>query len=155
MRKTTPSEDDSRMGPADVQVPLTDVLGLSDSALNYYELGPGDSFAFGLHAHEKQEEVFYVLEGTVTFHTGDGEHRIGAGELVRFGPGEYQRGVNETDERVRALAFGAPKEPGNTDLRRYCESCGDTTQHTVELADDAEEVRTRCLECDSVTGRFE
>jgi len=155
MRKVSPAGDDSRMGPADVQVPLTDALGLTDSALNYYELAPGDSSAFGLHAHEKQEEVFYVVAGTVTFHTADGEESVGAGELVRFGPGEYQRAVNESDERVSLLAFGAPKEPGNTDIRRYCEDCGETTQQTVELADDKSEVRARCLECDAVTGRFE
>ncbi len=155
MRQSTPAEGDSRMGPADVQVPLTDALGLADAALNYYELGPGDSFAFGLHAHEHQEEIFYIIEGVATFHTADGEREVPAGDVVRFGPGEYQRGVNETEGRVRALAFGAPKEPGNTDLRRYCEACGDTTQHTVELADDKSELRTRCLECDSVTGVFE
>src|SRR6056297_3880941 len=84
-------------GPADVKRPLTSVLGATDLAVNYYELAPGDSFAFGYHAHSDQEEVFYVQSGTVTFETEEGPVEVSAGELVRFAPGEYQRGVNEAE----------------------------------------------------------
>jgi uncharacterized cupin superfamily protein len=68
-----------------------------------------------MHAHMDQEEVFYVTDGVATFETPSGETTVEAGELVRFAPGEYQQGRNESDEVVRALALGAPKE--STDVR--------------------------------------
>ncbi|MFB6137306.1 MAG: cupin domain-containing protein [Halobacteriaceae archaeon] len=155
MRTVRLDDIEDRLGPADVSRPLTDALGLANAALNYYELAPGESFAYGIHAHEDQEEVFYVTGGTVTFHTREEPVTVSAGELVRFAPGEYQRGVNEGDERVRALAIGAPQEPGETDIRRECPECGHHTGQELELSDDRSAVRARCLECGTVTGAFD
>jgi uncharacterized cupin superfamily protein len=164
MRTVRLDDLDSRMGPADLSLPLTEALGAANLALNYYELDEGDSFAYGVHAHADQEEVFYVLAGTVTFHTldvdgdgdvEDGEREVSAGELARFAPGEFQRGVNESGERVRALAVGAPRDAGDTEILRDCDACGETTTQDLELADDRSEIRTVCEECGTVTGRFE
>jgi len=155
MHRVRLAEMDDRMGPASVQRPLTDVLGLADVAINYYELAPGDSFAFGFHAHADQEEVFYIQAGTVTFRTSDDPVEVSAGELVRFGPGEYQRGTNEGEDRVVALAIGAPQDPGATEILRACSTCETETPHDIELADDQTAVIARCRECGSVTGRFE
>jgi len=154
MRKRSLDEMDDRMGPADTIRPLTDALGLADVAMNYYELAPGDSFAYGFHAHADQEEVFYVQSGTVTFETADGDVEVGPGELVRFGPGEYQRGVNEGDERVSALAIGAPQDAGETEILRDCPDCGIRTPHGIALTDDHDAVVARCEECGAETGRF-
>jgi uncharacterized cupin superfamily protein len=155
MRKVRLDDLDSRMGPAARSLPLTDALGASDAALNFYELEPGDSFAYGFHAHAEQEEIFHVLEGTVTFRTLDGDVEVSAGELARFGPGEFQRGVNRGDEWVRALAVGAPQDAGPTEILRECSECGEETPQELELADDRSEVRAVCEECGAVTGRFE
>ncbi|MFB6070688.1 MAG: cupin domain-containing protein [Halanaeroarchaeum sp.] len=155
MRRVTLDDLESRMGPADVAYALTESLQAADVAINYYELAPGDSFSYGLHAHADQEEVFYVQSGTVTFHLADGEMVVQAGDLVRFPPGEYQRGVNEGDERVVALAIGAPQDPGETDVRRTCPECGTRTSQSLELADDRSEIRTVCEDCGTVTGRFD
>lgn len=154
MRKRDVSEMESRMGPASVIRPLTDALGLSDFAMNYYELEPGECFAYGFHAHEKQEEVFYVQAGTVTFETLEGDVEVGAGGLIRFGPGEYQQGVNRGDDRVVALAMGAPQDAGETEILRDCEDCDDRTPHRLELADGKNAVLTICEECGAETGRF-
>ena len=154
MRKRDVTEMDSRMGPASVIRPLTDALGLSDFAMNYYELEPGESFAYGFHAHEKQEEVFYVQAGTVTFETVEGDVEVGAGELIRFGPGEYQQGVNRGDERVVALAMGAPQDAGETEILRKCEDCGERTPHRLELAEGNDAIVTICEECGAETGRY-
>jgi len=59
MKKVTIEEIDRRIDSATVTRPLTAALGASNVAINYYELAPGDSFAYGYHAHEMQEEVFY------------------------------------------------------------------------------------------------
>lgn len=156
MRKVRLDDLDSRMGPADRSLPLTDTLGVADAALNFYELAPGDSFAYGFHAHENQEEIFYVLDGTVTFRTLEGDDvDVEAGELVRFAPGEFQRGTNRGDERVRALAIGAPQDPGDTEILRECPDCGGETTQKLELADDRSEIRAVCEECGTVTGRFD
>jgi len=80
--------------PAAVQRDLTRPLETCDVALNYYELEPGDAFASAYHHHQIQEELFYVIAGTVTFETTDGPVEVGPGEVVRFPRGEYQRGTN-------------------------------------------------------------
>jgi len=155
MEKVRIEDVESRTGPADVKRPLTRALGATDLAVNYYELAPDESFAFGYHAHGDQEEIFYVQSGTVTFETEAGPVEVGPDELVRFAPGEFQRGVNRDDERVVALALGAPQATGGSEIRRECVACGGRTPTTVERVDDGQATITRCLECGSETGRFE
>lgn len=145
---------DNALGPAAEKRRLTRPLGAADLALNYYELAPGDAFAFGYHRHADQEEVFVVESGTVTFETADGPVAVGAGEVVRFDPGEFQRGVNRGDERVRALAIGAPRDGGETEIRRRCADCGERTPQAVERAPHGDALVTRCIECGGTTGRF-
>src|SRR6056297_1513384 len=155
MEKVHVDDVDGQMSAADVRRPVSKALGTEDVAINYYELAPGDSFAFGYHAHGDQEEVFYVQSGTVTFETEEGPVAVGPGELVRFAPGEFQRGVNEGSERVVALALGAPKESGDLDLRRECPDCGERTPNRIERADDEEgALVTVCEKCGSETGQF-
>lgn len=146
---------ESRMGPAAVKRLLGPALGTTDVAVNYYELDTGDSFGFGYHRHEAQEEVFYVQQGAVTFETDAGDEVVEAGEVIRFAPGEWQRGTNEGEERVVALALGAPKDGGETEMVRDCPDCGERTPQTVDWADDGEALVTLCDDCGTVTGRFD
>ncbi|MFB6083756.1 MAG: cupin domain-containing protein [Halorientalis sp.] len=155
MDRVTVDDVDDRMGPADTKRKIGDALGATDMALNYYELEPGDSFGFGYHRHGDQEEVFYIAEGAVTFETEDGEVTASAGECVRFEPAEWQLGTNEGDERVVALAMGAPQDGGETEIRRDCPDCGGRTEQEIELADDRDALLTVCVECGAETGRFE
>ncbi|WP_254824450.1 cupin domain-containing protein [Haloglomus halophilum] len=146
---------DSWMSPASAKRPLSNALGAEDVTINHYELAPGESFAFGYHQHEGQEEVFYVLEGTATFETDEGEVRVAQGEAVRFAPGEWQRGTNETDERVLALAIGAPAEMGETTILRECEDCGERTEQAVQPTEEKDALVTVCEDCGAETGRFD
>lgn len=145
---------DRRLGPATDRRALSRALGTTELAVNYYELAPGDSFAFGYHRHPDQEEVFYVVEGTATFETEDGEVEVGPDEAVRFAPGEWQRGYNADEDRVVALAMGAPGDAGRTELLRECPDCGGRTENAVETAEDREALVTLCLDCGAETGRF-
>lgn len=138
--------------PAAVQRNLTRPLGTTDVALNYYELAPGDSFAYAYHNHEIQEEVFYVVEGTATFETESGAVEVGSGEVVRFPPGEYQRGTNRGAERVVALALGAPLDYGHMDKTRDCPVCGGFTTQSFEM--DGPDYVATCTECGAETGRW-
>jgi uncharacterized cupin superfamily protein len=154
MRKATIEEIDSWMGPASVKRSLTKALGTEDVSMNYYELEPGESFAFGYHSHAGQEEVFYVMDGEATFETDEGEETVGAGEAVRFAPGEWQQGWNRGEDRVTALAIGAPQESGETDILRECPDCGERTEQEIGRAEDADALVTHCLDCGAETGRF-
>lgn len=154
MERVSLDDVDDLVGPADVKRRLGDALGTTDAAVNYYELAPGDSFGFGYHSHEAQEEIFLVLEGTVTFETATGDVGVGPDEAVRFEPAESQLGTNRGDERVVALAVGAPKEGGELHMLRECAECGGRTPNAVELADDDEALVAVCLECGYETGRW-
>jgi uncharacterized cupin superfamily protein len=141
--------------PAAVMRQLTDHLGCSDLALNYYELAPGDSFAFAFHKHGVQEEVFVVLSGTATWETESSVTEVGPMEAVRFPPGEFQRGWNRGDERVTALALGAPLEYGGQVKYDDCPHCEAEVEITIQRPDDAEnEVRTVCEVCGGEVARW-
>ena len=61
-----------------------------------------------LHVHEREDELFYVLEGNHVFRVGEEEFRVGPGGLV-FAP----RGVPHSQRRVvprtgRVLVLTAP-----------------------------------------------
>ncbi|MFC4357451.1 cupin domain-containing protein [Halobium salinum] len=129
---------------------LSDPLGTEDLAINHYDLAPGDSFSAGMHTHLDQEELFYVISGTATFETRDGEVEVGAGEAIRFARGDYQSGRNDAEvgadgEHVVALALGAPK--GSTEMRvpQPCPECGDSDELAVFFAEDG--FTLRCPTC--------
>ena len=145
--------DDSANGSAAGFIPLSDALGTDGVAINYYERAPGEHIGFCYHRHHEQEEVFYVISGTAAFETEDGDVTVESGELIRFAPGEWQRGRNAGDEPLRLLALGAPREQGPTDLRRECPECGERTPAEVESADGA--VVFTCADCGAETGRFD
>lgn len=154
MERVSLDDVDDLMGPADVKRRLGAALGMTDAAVNYYELAPGDSFGFGYHSHEDQEELFHVVEGTATFETATGDVEVGPGETIRFEPGESQLGTNRGDERVVALAVGAPKDAGELHMLRECPDCGGRTPNQIQLTDDREAIVTVCLECGFETGRW-
>ncbi|WP_408958582.1 cupin domain-containing protein [Natrinema sp. 74] len=132
-----------------VRRPISDALGFSDFAMNYFELEPDESFSGGLHTHHDQEEVFYVQEGTATFETKDGDVSVDEGEVVRFAPGDFQHGYNDTDERVVGFAFGAPESKhdwGQIESMLYCRNCEAEIGHGLELTDEGN-FRMTCTEC--------
>lgn len=154
MKKVRIDEIENSIQPAAVMRHLTEPLGLTDLAINYYELEPGDSFAFAYHNHEIQEEIFYVHEGTTTFETEDGPVEVAADEIIRFDREEFQRGWNRSDERVRALALGAPLNYGNQLKLRRCPDCDEETDNRLEATNDETAVVAYCTVCDTETGRW-
>lgn len=156
MEKVAIQEVENSLQPAAVMRSLTGPLGLSDVAINYYELEPGDSFAFAYHNHEFQEEVFYIQSGMATFETEEGPVQVSAGELIRFAPGELQRGWNRGENRVIALGIGAPLKYGDGIKLLTCETCGDRTEHRFEREEgDEGPVRVGyCELCDTESGRW-
>jgi len=154
MEKVRIEEVANSVQPAAVMRPLTEHLGATDLAINYYELEPGDSFAFAYHSHEVQEELFYVQSGTATFDTENGPVEVEADEVVRFDREEFQRGWNRGEERVRAVALGAPLEYGEQPKLRHCPDCEAETDNRLERADDDTAVVAYCDRCGAETGRW-
>ncbi|ELZ21979.1 cupin domain-containing protein [Natrinema limicola] len=153
MKHVSLDDVDRWMSPAESKRSLSNALEADHLALNHYILEPGESFGFGYHRHADQEELFYVLEGTATFETADGDVTVSAEEAIRFAPGEWQRGRNETDERVVALALGAPAETGETDILRMCPDCGERQLVRIEPTADRDALVAICEECGAETVR--
>lgn len=123
------------MGANTVRNPITGAVGAEDVAVTHYELAPGEAFSAGLHTHHDQEEMFYIVSGTATFQTGTDreEVTVDAGEVIYFSPGEFQTGLNESDEAVVGLAISAPgarHEWSELDAMLDCEECGEETRWT-------------------------
>ena len=123
---------------------LSDPLGTTDMALNRYRLDPGERFSGGLHAHMDQEEVFVIIEGEATFETMDGEVTVDEGEVIRFAPGEFQSGKNDSDGEVVAFAMGAPRDSEDVRVPQDCPECGNDNMRAIP-ADDGFDLQ--CPEC--------
>jgi uncharacterized cupin superfamily protein len=125
---------------------LTDALGASDLAINYYQLDPGERLSEGLHTHMDQEEVFVVLDGEATFETADGEVTVEEDEVVRFDSGDFQSGKNDGDETLEVLALGAPRDSEDVRVPYQCPDCGHENLRAVPEDDG---FRFDCPDCES------
>jgi len=138
-----------------VRRPVSRALGTDHVAMNYFELDAGESFSGGLHRHNDQEEVFYVEDGTATFEVGVDREEVAveAGELIRFPPGEFQKGYNAGEAPVEGWAIGAPGPTHDWDelqSRAYCPECDGERTHDVALADGTFELT--CTDCGATQG---
>ena len=61
-----------------------------------------------LHVHEAEDDSFYILEGEMTFLTGDSELVAGPGTFVLVPPGVPHTFANRGDAPVRMLNIHAP-----------------------------------------------
>ena len=86
---------------------IRDLFGLANFGVNRTRLVPGGSSALR-HAHTKQDEFVYILEGHPTLHTDEGRMRLAPGMCAGFkaGTGNGHRLINETDEDVVYLEIG-------------------------------------------------
>ena len=60
------------------------------------------------HIHSREEESFYVLEGTVTFQVGDKKLTATAGDFANMPIGSLHSFKNETDQPARMIISLAP-----------------------------------------------
>src|SRR6267154_200179 len=79
-------------------------LGLHSFGMNLLVLKPGQRGR--IHAHEKQEEVYLVLEGELTLLVEGTEYALGPDRLARVGPMVRRQLVNAGSERVVLIALG-------------------------------------------------
>jgi uncharacterized cupin superfamily protein len=94
--------------PEDRFVRLRAELGVTSFGLNQIVLRPGQRGR--IHAHERQEEVYLVLEGALTLFVEGDESTHGRGELIRVAPGVRRQLVNRGPANLHLLAIGAAGE---------------------------------------------
>jgi len=93
--------------------PLGDLFGLTNFGVNRTRLTPGAVSSLR-HAHTKQDEFIYILQGHPTLHTDEGLTKLSPGMCAGFkaGTGNGHRLINETDEDVLYLEMG-DRTPGD------------------------------------------
>jgi uncharacterized cupin superfamily protein len=93
-------------------------LGVTTFGLNLLRLGPGARSR--IHRHERQEEVYLVLEGTLTLVVEQHDSReMGRGDLARVAPGVRRQLVNRHPEPLVLLAVGGANAHEGRDGRAY------------------------------------
>jgi uncharacterized cupin superfamily protein len=88
--------------------PLRRELGVSAFGLNLIRLRPGQRGR--IHRHERQEEVYVVLEGSLTLGVEGEERVVARGEAVRVAPAVRRQLTNRGRELLVLLAIGGAEE---------------------------------------------
>jgi uncharacterized cupin superfamily protein len=92
-------------------------LGVTSFGLNQIVLHPGQRGR--IHAHERQEEVYLVLDGTLTLFVEGEESAHESGELVRVAPAVRRQLVNRGPATLHLLAIGGAGEHEGRDGKAW------------------------------------
>jgi uncharacterized cupin superfamily protein len=98
-------------------VPLRRQLGVTAFGMNQMLLEPGQRSR--VHRHEAQEEVYLVLEGTLTLFVEGEETTLEKGELIRVAPDVRRQLLNRGPGRLSLLALGGAGEHQSRDAVAY------------------------------------
>jgi quercetin dioxygenase-like cupin family protein len=99
--------------PADARFSQKLIDGSSggrNAAVSYIRTPPGGGSPRGLHTHD-WEQLFYVLEGTMTIEVEGERLTAGPGSLVVFPAGVPHRNWNGSDRPTVHLAVNTPLPP--------------------------------------------
>lgn len=92
-------------------VEISEVGGLTHSRANLWRYPPG---AHGFrHVQLAQEEVFVVLDGTLTIELGDppAQHNLPAQSVAAVEPNTPLKVMNNSGADVTFFVYGAPADP--------------------------------------------
>lgn len=86
---------------------LGDHAGLRNFGVNLTRIIPGGQSSYR-HAHSRQDEFIFVLEGEVVLQTNDGEQTLKPGMCAGFpaGSGDAHRFVNRSATDAKLLVIG-------------------------------------------------
>ena len=92
---------------------ISDSAGLKNYGVILTRIIPGGQSSYR-HAHSRQDEFVYVLEGPVTLETNAGAQVLESGMCAGFpaGTGDAHRFLNATDHDVLLLVVG-DRSPGD------------------------------------------
>jgi uncharacterized cupin superfamily protein len=125
-------------------VSLRRALGVTTFGINQMVLQPGQRMR--IHRHERQEEVYLILEGNLTVVLEAEEAELGPGELMKVAPHVRRQLVNRGPRRVVLIALGAAGDHESRDAEAFtswAEQAG-APPRDVPLPDDlpADELRS-------------
>ncbi len=103
--------------PGERFVSLRRDLGVSSFGLNELVLEPGQRGR--IHRHREQEEVYLVLEGTLTLVIEGEEQTLERGDLIRVAPELRRQVVNKGPARLILIALGGAGEHQGRDGLAY------------------------------------
>jgi uncharacterized cupin superfamily protein len=89
---------------ADTFQTLRRELGVTSFGINVLSLRPRQRLR--VHRHQRQEEVYLVLEGELTLIVEGEPHVLGKGDLARVGPESKRQLTNPSDAHLLVLALG-------------------------------------------------
>ena len=89
---------------------LQTALDLEHVGLSVYTAEPGEQIPIEYHYHDVQEELLYVVAGTMHVETPDGEHTVEESEVFVAEPKSPHRAFNKanSEETLRVIAVGGP-----------------------------------------------
>jgi mannose-6-phosphate isomerase-like protein (cupin superfamily) len=89
-------------------VSLRRELGVTTFGINQILLRPGQRGR--IHRHLSQEEVYFVISGTLTLWIEGERHELGPGEIARVAPEVRRQIANPHPGEVLLLALGGANE---------------------------------------------
>ena len=92
-------------------------LGVTSFGINVLTLAPRKRLR--VHIHERQEEVYLVLEGELTLVVEGEPHLLGVGDLARVAPRARRQLTNPSGARAVVLALGGAGEHESRDARAW------------------------------------
>jgi mannose-6-phosphate isomerase-like protein (cupin superfamily) len=96
---------------------LRQELGVTTFGMNLIRLRPGERGR--IHRHLRQEEVYLVLEGTLTLVIEGEPRELRRGDLARVAPGVRRQLANRHPETLLLFALGGAKEHEGRDGRAW------------------------------------
>ena len=90
---------------------ISDAIGLENMGLRVYTVDPGEDIPYaGLHYHDEQEEVFFVVLGELRVETPEQMFQIPQGQFFVAEPESPHRAFNSADaeDSAQVIAVGAP-----------------------------------------------
>jgi uncharacterized cupin superfamily protein len=106
-------------------------LGVTAFGMNQIVLEPRQRGR--VHRHGQQEEVYLVLEGTLTLLVEGDEHVLERSELARVGPTVRRQLVNRGPERLVLLALGGANEHNGRDGEAWADWDSPTSGSPQEI----------------------
>ncbi len=91
--------------------------GVSTCTINYIKTPAGGGSPAGLHVHDV-DQIFYVLEGTMSIEIEGREYDCPPGSLIVFPAGVPHRNWNAGSEPTVHLAFNTPQPDANVPFAR-------------------------------------
>lgn len=92
-------------------------LGVTSFGLNVVMLRAGQRLR--VHRHRRQEEVYIVLQGTLTLLAEGDEHRLVTGATARVAPEVRRQLVNRDAETCAILAIGGAEPHDGRDAEAF------------------------------------